>query len=155
MTIPEKALNLFLFSPSQSDIHLKLPVYGPVIHNLSESFYVPSGEDYWSCPTIPRSVSPGDRGSAPWEKRRSWSLQEPGPGRSSSHQSCWSLSCSRRLRRRVCDPGWRRLSLGWSVHRRRWVLAALRPPSFRVLLRDELEQGGCHGGADVLVGLDF
>lgn len=77
-------------------------------------------------------------------------------GGSSSHQTCRGLGCGRGFRRRVRDPRRRGLSPGRSIHCRRGVLAALRgSASFRVLLRDELEQGCCHGGADVLAGLGF
>ncbi|TNN85964.1 hypothetical protein EYF80_003808 [Liparis tanakae] len=69
-------------------------------------------------------------------------------GGSSAPQACWGVSCSRGFRRR------RRPSAGRGVRSGRGgVLAALRAPSFRVLLlRDELEQGSCHGGADGLAG---
>lgn len=67
-------------------------------------------------------------------------------GRSSGPQSRWGVGC----RFGVSNPGWRR---GRGIPRRRRVIAGLGVPGFfRVLLRDELEQGSRHGGADVRPG---
>lgn len=112
----------------------------------------------WNHPMIPQTVSTGNWGSASGSMGKAEVLvlrELCCSGGSSSTQSCWGLSCSWGFRRRVCNPGRRGLSPGWSIHSRRGVLVPLRGPSFRVLLRDELEQGGCHGGADVLAGLGF
>lgn len=61
----------------------------------------------------------------------------------------------RRFKWRVCDPGWRWLSLSRSIHSRRRLLALWKGWSPRVLLRNELEQGSCDGWANVPTGLGF
>lgn len=112
----------------------------------------------WSHPKIPRSVLPGDWRSAGGSMGKAEVLvlrELCCSGSSSSQQCCWGLSCSWGFRWRICNPGWRWLSPGRSIHSRRGVLTALRGRGFWVLLRDELEQGGCHGRADVLTGLGF
>lgn len=68
------------------------------------------------------------------------------------HGSRWGF---RRFKWRVCNPGWRRLSLSRSIHSRRRLLALLKGWSLRVLLRNELEQGSCHGWANVPTGTGF
>lgn len=118
----------------------------------------PSGQNCWHHPKLFSPISPGDWRSAGSSMGKAevlvlWELRCS--GRSSSHQSCRGLSCSWRFRWGACNPGRWGLSLGWSIYSGRGGLAGLRGPSIRVLLRDELEQGSCHGRADVLAGLGF
>lgn len=100
------------------------------------------------------SISPDDWGSAGSSLGKAEVLvfrELRYTGRSRSHQSCWAISWG--FRWRVCNPGWRGLSLGRNIRRRGRVLAPLTGPSFCVLLRDELEQSGCHGRTNVLAEL--
>lgn len=84
MTMPEKALNLFLFSRSQSDIHFQnlwfnfhylLMVQWVIICGCPSAFPL-QPRTAGVIPRYPGLSHQGIEGqrAAPWEKRRSWSL---------------------------------------------------------------------------------
>lgn len=138
-----KALDLFLFL----SVHHKdtiLYKFSFNNHNLLRSVFTkrwsvflftislsPTGEACWSRPVTPRSRHLRDRGSTGGSVSEAEVLvlgKLCCGGRSSGHQSCWGLGCSRGFRGRVRHPGWWGLPTGRSVHSRRGVLAALRSP---------------------------